>query len=40
MPGRVAMQTCFSCGISLEDDDVYEVKGKIFVMIVPWVNIR
>ncbi|VUZ25850.1 Uncharacterised protein [Acetobacterium wieringae] len=24
------MQTCFSCGISLEDDDVYEVKGKIF----------
>lgn len=24
------MKTCFSCGISLEDDDVYEVKGKIF----------
>ncbi|MBK5244176.1 MAG: hypothetical protein JJE18_03945 [Eubacteriaceae bacterium] len=24
------MKTCFSCGISLEDDDVYEVKGKAF----------
>lgn len=24
------MKTCFSCGISLEDDDVYEVKGKTF----------
>ncbi|KNZ40695.1 hypothetical protein [Acetobacterium bakii] len=24
------MKTCFSCGISLEDDDVYEVKGKSF----------
>ncbi|MGV8905637.1 MAG: hypothetical protein ACOH15_03450 [Acetobacterium sp.] len=24
------MKTCFSCGINLEDDDVYEVKGKDF----------
>lgn len=24
------MKTCFSCGISLEEDDVYEVKGQSF----------
>ena len=24
------MQKCFSCGIELTDDDIYEVKGKIF----------
>jgi hypothetical protein len=24
------MSTCFKCGINLEDDDVYEVKGKTF----------
>ena len=24
------MHKCFSCGIELEDDDIYEVKGKIF----------
>lgn len=29
------MQKCFSCGTELEDDDIYEVKGKIFVMTVP-----
>lgn len=27
---EIYMKTCFSCGITLEDDDVYEVKGKIF----------
>ncbi|MBC3795767.1 hypothetical protein [Acetobacterium tundrae] len=24
------MKECFSCGAKLEDEDVYEVKGKIF----------
>lgn len=24
------MQKCFSCGIELKEDDIYEVKGKIF----------
>ncbi len=24
------MKQCFSCGIDLDDDEVYEVKGKIF----------